>query len=163
MLNDRRSIFPKDEDNKGFPGAEYCFACGPQNPVGLHMRVLYEEDRAVCHLSLSKEFQGWDGIVHGGLLATILDEIMAHAIIHFVGEAVTTSLEIKFRAPMHIGEEVEAFGYITQRKSRGVVAKGEIRSAKDSRLIAQAEGKYIFLPEDSRCDAQDIPVLRAKY
>lgn len=124
----------------------YCFACGALNPIGLHMEVAYLEDKAVSKLSLKREFQGWHDIVHGGVVATILDEIMAHAVMHYVGKGVTTSLQITYRIPLPVGEEVHALGYVVERKSRAVVARGEIRRAGNEKVIAKGESRFVLLP-----------------
>jgi len=71
------------------------------------MEVSFRDNKASSRLALKREFQGWNDIVHGGVVATILDEIMAHAVMHYVGQAVTTSLQITYRAPLHVGEEFE--------------------------------------------------------
>jgi uncharacterized protein (TIGR00369 family) len=83
--------------------------------------------------------------VHGGVVATILDEIMAHAVMHYVGKAVTTSLQITYRVPLHVGQEIQAEGHVVQEKSRGVVARGEIRGVENQKLIATAESRLVFL------------------
>jgi acyl-coenzyme A thioesterase PaaI-like protein len=106
---------------------KYCFACGPLNPIGLRMEVSYRENKAICRLVLKREFQGWKNIVHGGVVATILDEIMAHAVMHYVGK------------------EIQAEGHVVQEKSRGVVARGEIRGVENQKLIATAESRLVFL------------------
>jgi acyl-coenzyme A thioesterase PaaI-like protein len=102
----------------------YCFACGTLNPIGLHMEVSYLEDKAVSRFSLKREFQGWSNIVHGGVVATILDEIMAHAVMQ--------------------DKEVRAVGYVAERKSRAAVAKGEVREVENGKLIATGESRFIF-------------------
>ena len=123
----------------------YCFACGPLNPIGLRMEVSFRDNKASSRLALKREFQGWNDIVHGGVVATILDEIMAHAVMHYVGQAVTTSLQITYRAPLHVGEEFEVIGYVVERKSRAAVAKAEIRLTNSKKLIARGESKFILL------------------
>ena len=124
----------------------YCFACGSLNPIGLHMEVSYLEDKAVSSVCVKREFQGWHDIVHGGVVATILDEIMAHAVMHYVGKGVTTSLQITYRKPMPIGEEVRAVGYVVERKRRAAVARGEIYRAGNEKVIAAGESRFILLP-----------------
>ena len=123
----------------------YCFACGPLNPIGLHMEVSFRDNMASSRLTLERQFQGWNDIVHGGVVATILDEIMAHAVIHYVGPAVTTSLQITYRAPLHVGEELQAVGYVVEQKSRAVAAEAEIRLTNSKQLIAKGESKFILL------------------
>jgi uncharacterized protein (TIGR00369 family) len=123
----------------------YCFACGPLNPIGLHMEVSFRDNKAFSRLALKREFQGWNDIVHGGVVATILDEIMAHAVMHYVGQAVTTLLRITYRTPLHVGEEFEVIGYVVEQKSRAAVAKAEIRILHSKKLIAKGESKFILV------------------
>lgn len=115
------------------------------NPIGLHMEVSFRDNKAFSRLALEREFQGWNDIVHGGMVATILDEIMAHAVVHYVGQAVTTSLQITYRVPLHVGEEFEVIGYVVEQKSRAAVARAEIRILDSRKLIARGESKFILL------------------
>jgi len=133
------------ELNKKLSDDRYCFACGPLNPIGLHMEVSFRDNKAFSRLALEREFQGWNDIVHGGMVATILDEIMAHAVVHYVGQAVTTLLRITYRTPLHVGEEFEVIGYVVEQKSRAAVAKAEIRILHSKKLIAKGESKFILL------------------
>ena len=139
-MNDLRRSQQKLSDDR------YCFACGSLNPIGLRMQVSYLEQKAVSKLSLKREFQGWHDIVHGGVVATILDEIMAHAVMHYVGKGVTTSLQITYRDPVPVGQEVSAVGYVVERKSRAAVARGEIRRAGNGKVVATGESRFILLP-----------------
>ena len=124
---------------------QYCFACGTLNPIGLRMEVSFHDNKAYSRLSLKREFQGWSDIVHGGVMATILDEIMAHAVLHYVGQAVTTSLQVTYRAPLKVGEEFEAIGYVAEQKSRAAVAKAEIRTPGSKKILARGESKFVLL------------------
>ena len=133
-----------NEVKKELVDDKYCFACGPLNPIGLHMKVSFGDNKAFSKLSLKQEFQGWSDLVHGGVMAAVLDEIMAHAVIHYVGQAVTTSLQVTFRAPLHVGEEFEAIGYVTEQTRRGAVAKAEIRTPRSNTLIATGESKFLL-------------------
>lgn len=139
-MNDLRPSQQKLSDDR------YCFACGSLNPVGLHMEVSYLQEKAVSKLSLKREFQGWQNIVHGGVVATILDEIMAHAVMHYVGKGVTTSLQVTYRVPLPVEQEVSAVGYVVERKSRAAVARGEIRTRGNEKIIATGESRFILLP-----------------
>lgn len=133
------------ELNKKLSDDRYCFACGPLNPIGLHMEVSFRDNKAFSRFALEREFQGWNDIVHGGVVATILDEIMAHAVMHYVGQAVTTLLQITYRAPLHVGEEFEVIGYVVEQKSRAAVAKAEIRILHSNKLIARGESRFILV------------------
>jgi len=139
-LNDLQPSEKKLSDDR------YCFACGALNPIGLRMEVSYLEEKAVSKLCLKREYQGWHDIVHGGVVATILDEIMAHAVIHYVGNGVTTSLKITYRTSLRVEEPVSAVGYVVEKKRRAAVARGEIRRTGDEKVIASGESRFILLP-----------------
>jgi len=124
---------------------QYCFACGPLNPIGLRMEVSFQDNKAFSRLSLRREFQGWKDMVHGGVVATILDEIMAHAVIHYIGQAVTTSLQITYRAPLHVEDEIEVVGYVAERKRRLAIARAEISIPGGDKVIATGESKFLLV------------------
>jgi len=130
---------------------DYCFACGARNPMGIHMQIEYLKDAAAAEslLALPKEFQGWQEVIHGGILATLLDEIMMHAIWHFAGAGVTLGLEVQFRQPLAPAEMVLVRGSLTETKGRRLKARGEIIRQADNRLIANSSGRYLLLREDN--------------
>ena len=129
---------------------DYCFACGARNPIGIRMQVKYLEDIAAAEsiLDLPKEFQGWQEVIHGGILATLLDEIMMHAIWHFAGAGVTLGIDVQFRQPLAPAEMILVRGRITETKGRRLKAKGEIIRQADNRLIANSLGRFLLLPKD---------------
>jgi acyl-coenzyme A thioesterase PaaI-like protein len=129
---------------------DYCFACGARNPIGIHMQVDYREDIVAAEslLALPKEFQGWQEVIHGGILATLLDEIMMHAVWHFAGAGVTLGMEVQFRQPLAPGEVVMVQGRLTETKGRRLKAQGEIIRQADNRLVANSLGRYLLLKEN---------------
>jgi acyl-coenzyme A thioesterase PaaI-like protein len=129
---------------------DYCFACGARNPIGIRMQVKYLEDIAAAEsiLTLPKEFQGWQEVIHGGILVTLLDEIMMHAIWHFAGAGVTLGIDVQFRQPLAPAAMILVRGRITETKGRRLKAKGEIIRQADNRLIANSLGRFLLLPKD---------------
>ncbi len=121
-----------------------CFACGEHNLEGLGMRVRLEDNQAHCLLTLAPRYQGWANIAHGGIVCTVLDEIMAYAVIHFIGQGVTTSMETTFRQPVPLGKQIKARGWIVQRRGRLAEAAGEIRLAADDALLAQGKARWLI-------------------
>jgi uncharacterized protein (TIGR00369 family) len=109
------------------------------------MEVSFRDNKAVSRLTLKREFQGWKDLVHGGVVATILDEIMAHAVIEYVGQAVTTSLQITYRAPMHVETEVDVVGYVAEKKKRVAIAKAEIILPESQKLLASGESRFLLV------------------
>jgi acyl-coenzyme A thioesterase PaaI-like protein len=129
---------------------DYCFACGARNPIGIRMQVKYLEDIAAAEaiLALPKEFQGWQEVIHGGILSTLLDEIMMHAIWHFVGAGVTLGIDVQFRHPLAPEAMILVRGRITETKGRRLKAQGEIIRQADNRLIANSLGRFLLLQKD---------------
>lgn len=121
-----------------------CFACGEKNFQGLGMRVRLDDNQALCHLTLAPHYQGWANIAHGGIICTVLDEIMAYAVIHLIGQGVTTNMETTFRQPVPLSQELLARGWIVQRRGRLAEAAGEIRLASGEALLAHSKARWLI-------------------
>ncbi|KMY67149.1 hypothetical protein AAU61_14620 [Desulfocarbo indianensis] len=136
-----------DQEPLGDDG--YCFACGKNNPHGLQMRVVYEEadKSASCRLSLARRFQGWSGIAHGGVVATLMDEIMAHAVIRHVGQALTTDMQSRYRAPVPLDQELAVRGWVAEINRRLATTQAEVRLAEGGKLLAEAQARFLLRPE----------------
>jgi uncharacterized protein (TIGR00369 family) len=134
-----------DQGLRSLDDYDYCFACGKSNPIGLRMKVQYAPESARAHITLPHQFEGWKDIIHGGIVATLLDEIMAHAVMHHVGEAVTSALTVSYRATLKVGQQVEVIGRVKERSKRGVVAEAEMRALDGGKLLAKAESRFILL------------------
>lgn len=121
-----------------------CFVCGEKNPNGLHLSFEIDKERKTLKTTFktSPTFQGWDGIVHGGIISTLLDEAMAKLVYELGFRAVTISLEIKFRKPAPILETLIVHGEITEVGKRVIKAKSFITN-EDGMILA--EGKSILL------------------
>jgi acyl-coenzyme A thioesterase PaaI-like protein len=114
-----------------------CFACGQQNPIGLRLKFRFEEDDYVTSLEVLPEYQGWAGVVHGGLLATALDETMARLLWEKGINAITGRLEVRYRRPVRIGETLEIRGRITRMRPPAVETEASA-TAGDGALVAEA-------------------------
>ncbi|HEY8298072.1 MAG TPA: hotdog fold domain-containing protein [Candidatus Baltobacteraceae bacterium] len=123
----------------------HCFACGPDNPIGLHLRFEPDADAGVrARISLGPDFQGWKGIAHGGIAMALLDEAMAHAAGAAGHRGVTASMNARFRKPIPVGEPLEITGGVvwTRRNVLGLVAR-----VRDSRgtLLVEGEGSFVSM------------------
>ena len=94
----------------------WCFVCGKDNPIGLHLTFSEEKEAYVSHFTPGREHQSYNGILHGGMISTLLDEIMARYIYAKGKNAVTAKLEVRFRAPTPIGEMLTIRGWIVGKK-----------------------------------------------
>lgn len=124
----------------------HCFACGDLNPEGLHMKVNKDNGRAKAELTLRPTHQGWKDIAHGGLVSTILDEIMAHAVMDKEPQAATVELKVRFRCKVPLGRALITEGWIVSQDKRRVTAKGELRLQETGELLAKAESKFLIAP-----------------
>ena len=120
-----------------------CFACGTLNAHGLQLALHAAGDRAWADLAVPERFEGWGGIVHGGILCTILDEVMAWSFVTRDIWAVTARMNVEFRRPVAIEQPIHAEGRVLEVRRRLVLVEGEIRDAADGTLLARAEGTYV--------------------
>ena len=95
---------------------DMCFACGRKNPIGLKLAFHFDGDDYVTTLAVRPEYQGWTGIIHGGLLATALDETMARLLWEKDINAITGRLNVRYHKPVPIGETLEIRGRITRQR-----------------------------------------------
>jgi uncharacterized protein (TIGR00369 family) len=114
-----------------------CFVCGENNPNGLRLSFEIDKEKQTLKTTFvaSPTFQGWDGIVHGGILSTLLDEAMAKLVYELGFQAVTASIEIKFKKPAPILEPLLVFGEVTEVSKRLIRAKAHI-AKEDGTILA---------------------------
>lgn len=121
----------------------WCFACGDQNPHGLHLDDLRLEDgECVCTFTPQRWHQGWAEMVHGGITATLLDEVMTHVLWRRGLDGVTAEMTVRLKRPVPVGESVTARGRIERRRGRMAEVAGELRLS-DGELAATATAKFI--------------------
>jgi uncharacterized protein (TIGR00369 family) len=119
----------------------HCFACGTTNPIGMGLRIELGDQRATTTWIPGADDVGWSDRVHGGLIATVLDEVMAWASGSEDAWAVTSSFSVRFHSPASPGETLRAEGWVASRRRRIYEIKGEVRAA--DRLVAEATGTYL--------------------
>jgi uncharacterized protein (TIGR00369 family) len=121
-----------------------CFVCGENNPNGLRLSFEIDPERQILETTFvaSPTFQGWDGIVHGGIISTLLDEAMAKLVYELGYQAVTALLEIKFKKPAPIQEPLLVYGEITEVSKRLIRAKAHI-AKKDGTILATGTSSFL--------------------
>lgn len=120
-----------------------CFACGPYNADGLHMHFEPDgEGRVRAEITLPPRFQGWRGTAHGGIVMMLLDEAMAYACGAIGERAMTASMQLRFRAPVPLGEPLVITGSV-KWKRRHVIALDAAIADAGGTVLAGAEGSFI--------------------
>ena len=116
----------------------WCFACGRNNPEGLRLKFERTPRGVRTFFTAEKKHQGYKGIVHGGILATLLDEAAAHAVIAKGIVPATAEMTVRFRNPLFVGEKAIIEGWAEDiKESRG----GEIKIIEAGSEIRTEGGK----------------------
>ena len=132
-----------------------CFACGELNEIGLHLQLNLEPERCWTELVMAPRFEGWEGIIHGGILCTILDEVMAWALVVHDNWGVTARLSIDFRQPVAVGQKIRAEGWITEARRRIQVTAGRIVDSETGRELATAQATYVAASESRKRELKE--------
>ena len=128
----------------------HCFACGTLNTTGMGLILHVERGRSWVEWTLEPRFQGWDGIAHGGILATILDEVMAWALVGEDNWGLTARLSIDFKRPVRVGQAIRAEGWITRSRRRIVDTAAQATDATTGEVLATATGLYVAADEERK-------------
>ncbi len=125
----------------------HCFACGSLNTSGMGLALHVEPRRCWTELTLERRFEGWDGIAHGGILCTILDEVMAWSLVGEDNWGLTARISVEFKKPVAIGEAIRAEGWITRSRRRLVDTAAHIVDPRTDGVFATATGVYVAADE----------------
>lgn len=120
----------------------HCFVCGPDNPIGLKLKFLSEGNRAWTDFQPDHRHEGYKGILHGGIIATILDEVMIKAALAQGIICVTASMEVRFKAPANLNSRFHFEALVVKARGRIIETTGNMTDDL-GKLIAEASGKYM--------------------
>jgi len=132
------------------PHTHSCFVCGESNPAGLRLRFHTDGKIVQTEFTPRKEHIGFRDVIHGGIISTVLDEIMVWACaVQTKQFGYCAELTVRFQQPLRPGQTVTAMAEMTaNRRNRIFETKAELRAA-DQSIVATATGKYLPLkPEE---------------
>jgi acyl-coenzyme A thioesterase PaaI-like protein len=125
---------------------ENCFACGSNNGAGLRLKFDEKDDGSVVgYFTADPRFEGYSGIVHGGIIATLLDSAMSHCLFKKGIMAITGRLSIRYSFPIRVGTVVKLESRIRKRVHK--VFFLEAGAFVDGEKTAYAEGRYMLRGE----------------
>lgn len=127
--------------------ARWCFVCGPQNPLGLRLTFRVEGEEVQTVFVPGPHHVGYDGVVHGGILAAVLDDAMANLYFLRGEEALTTRMEVRFRREGRPGEPLSITAREVGRKGRFAKAQAVATNARGE-VVAEAEGTFLCRLEE---------------
>ncbi len=144
---------------KKLPRYADCFVCGRENPAGTDVTFTVTEDGVECVYKTEKKHNGYKGIIHGGVMAALLDESMGWAAsLHKKAMCVTGELKIRYKVPLPVDTKVTIKGVVSSRQDKGrdyCKVYGQIKDPS-GKIYAKAEGKFFPLPEASQDDVFEI-------
>ena len=132
----------------------WCFACGRQNPTGLHLDFDVSRDRATARYTGLERHQGYDGYLHGGVVTALLDETMGWAFFQRGIWGVTARLMVTFREPVVLGDELLVSGWIVRERSRAIETKGQLERVRDGIVLAEADGLFLRMPQKRQAELE---------
>ena len=145
-----------------FEFAEHnCFACGTLNTGGLGLELHVEAGRSWSDLTLDRRFVGWEQVIHGGILCTIVDEVMAWALVGEDNWGVTARMAVTFKRPVQVGTPIHAEGWITRSTRRIVDTAGHIVDAPTGLELATSTGVYVAAGAQRKQELRDRYAYRA--
>lgn len=121
---------------------QMCFVCGPKNPIGLKLEFSFIGDVYVTRFTPGPEHQGYVGVTHGGIVATVLDEVMARLVYAKGRNAVTAEITVRLKHPARTGEELLFSGWIEGERGRVIDCAAEARDSS-GRVIAEAAARLL--------------------
>ncbi len=133
------------------PNSRYCFGCGVENTYGLGL-IFYKvgTGHVLAEYSVPDVYQGYPGIVHGGIVFTMLDEALGR--VTMMGDptrfTVTAKVEVRFRKPVPTGELLQIHARVEKRRGRLSFANAELRLA-DGSIAAEAKGMMAEVPDQT--------------
>ena len=127
--------------NEGF-----CFGCGQNNPIGMKLRFTRDGDIIRTEFTPEKMHQGWPGLLHGGILACLLDEVMSNVAYATGNTCVTASIEIRQRQPVKVEVPLVITAWITRQRKKLIETAGKV-TLKDGTVIAESTARQ-FIAEN---------------
>ena len=136
--------------------ARLCYGCGRDNDHGLGLRFRVADGRAVTEFTPEQFLQGFPGYMHGGGVATVLDEAMGWAAYAAGVWAMTAKFTMRFRRPVPLQQQVRVSGWLTRDRGRFLELRAEMRS-RHGHLLAEADGVFV------RLDGERAEAVRRQY
>ncbi|MCC6259971.1 MAG: PaaI family thioesterase [Anaerolineales bacterium] len=145
------------------PNSRHCLVCGLENPIGLHLHI-YETEPGIVETEYiaPEHFQGYPGVLHGGMVAAIIDEVSGRALMGSDPEnprfMFTGKLEIKYRKNVPLGKRLRIIGKALKSKGKIAEAWGGIYDAETNELLAEGTSMNVDMPA-SQFDQTNLPKL----
>lgn len=136
---------PPEGQDLRFPGGDGgCFGCSPSNETGLRLRFQRDGESIVASFVVPDRFHGAPGVCHGGIVATLMDEVSCAVAVFIHGcYVVTGELTVRYLRPCPVEHPIELSARMTAKHPRYMTIDAEIR--REDELLARSTGKFFFV------------------
>jgi acyl-coenzyme A thioesterase PaaI-like protein len=126
-----------------------CFGCGPANASGLRMKFFTDGERVFSWLTVPDHLCGWKNLVHGGVISTILDEVMGRSVIYFLRcLGLTKSIAVDFLHPVIIGDKLRVEGRVLEAQNERQARAEGLLFNNEGVMCARGKGVFgLYSPE----------------
>ena len=123
--------------------ANNCFVCGPANPIGLHLDFRLEDDVCRSEFTPGPDHCGYDNVTHGGIIFSVLDDVMANWVFLKGIKAFTAKCELRYKDELPIGTTVRLEGECIKQRGRLTVMKGTMTREDNNKIVAECEASFM--------------------
>jgi len=120
-----------------------CFVCGPENPIGLKVEFRLEDDVCRAEFTPEERHMGYDNVTHGGIVFSLLDDVMANWLWLQGIQCFTAKAEVRYRAELPVGTAVRLEGRCVKRKGRLAILEGRVIRSDTEEIVAEATGSFM--------------------
>ncbi|TDN97754.1 PaaI family thioesterase [Sunxiuqinia elliptica] len=146
------------------PDKYRCIGCSPHNPIGIKLEFWDDGESIVSEWEPNPNFMGWVNVLHGGIQATLLDEIAAWVVYTKCATAgVTAELQVKYKKPVYTNKgKLKIKGTLIEQNRRLALIKAQLFD-HEGELCAEADVKYFVFPEKVAREKFYYPGVNAFY
>jgi acyl-coenzyme A thioesterase PaaI-like protein len=123
--------------------ANNCFVCSPTNPIGLHLEYRIENDICLSEFTPGANHCGYDNVTHGGIIFSVLDDVMANWVFLKGIKAFTAKCELRYKGELPIGTRVRLEGECIKQRGRLTVMKGTMTREDNNKVVAECEASFM--------------------
>lgn len=134
-----------------------CFVCGPTHPTGLRIKYELAGDGVISARWVpNRNWEGFRGVIHGGIVCTVLDEAMSKAVTALAGDALTAEIRVRLRRRIQSGREFAIRGWVVDRCKRRIRTEAAIAGA-DGHEFAHAWATFLTVTATGRMEEAEDP------
>jgi len=126
--------------------SDMCFGCGKNNPCGLKLKFDWDGKVVKSEFTPTELHQGWKGIIHGGILTSLLDEAMGYAACFEDVAGVTATMEVKLRRPVSVGQPLIITAWVIRKARRFAETEARL-TITDGTVVAEAKATQYVSPK----------------